>query len=128
MGEEVGGELVAEEEGVVDGGENRWEGGGGVAALEDLEETRGGDGGSSLKGKQRDGSLRAVNWVRIDLKPFEKNFYNATSASRNMAQWLVEQFRYEHFFAYDFQYNDKMIFPSDSNETRPHTFQNPELL
>ena len=30
MGEEVGGELVAEEEGVVDGGENRWEGGGGV--------------------------------------------------------------------------------------------------
>ena len=97
MGEEVGGELVAEEEGVVDGCENRWEGGGGVA-LEDLEETRGGGGGSSLKGKQRDGSLRAVNWVRIDLKPFEKNFYNATSASRNMAQWLVEQFRYEHFF------------------------------
>ena len=30
----------------------------------------------------------------FDLKPFEKNFYNSTSASRNMDQRLVEQFRY----------------------------------
>jgi len=53
----------------------------------------GGGGRSRLKGKQPGGSLRAENWERIDLKPFEKNFYNATSASRNMHSRLVEQFR-----------------------------------
>jgi len=37
-----------------------------------------------------------VNWDRIDLKPFEKNFYNATSASRNMDPRMVEQFRNEN--------------------------------
>jgi len=45
------------------------------------------------------GWRRTVNWDRIDLKPFEKNFYNATSASRNMDQRLVEQFRNEHEIA-----------------------------
>merc|ERR1711970_987234 len=55
-----------------------------------------GGGGSSLKGKQPGGNLRAVNWDRIDLKPFEKNFYNATSASRNMDPRMVEQFRNEN--------------------------------
>jgi len=45
------------------------------------------------------GWRRTVNWDRIDLKPFEKNFYNATSASRNMNQRLVEQFRNEHEIA-----------------------------
>jgi len=49
-----------------------------------------------LKGKQPGGNLRAVNWDRIDLKPFEKNFYNATSASRNMDPRMVEQFRNEN--------------------------------
>ena len=90
MGEEGGGEVVEEEEVVVEKGGEVEEGvvveGGG---------DRGGGGGSSLKGKQPGpgGSLRAVNWDRIDLKPLEKNFYNATSASRKMDQRLVEQFR-----------------------------------
>ena len=87
-GEEAG---VEEEEGGGGGGGGRWggdRGGGGGRFGGD----RGG-GGSSLKGKQPGGNLRPVNWDRIDLKPFEKNFYNATSASGNMDQRLVEQFR-----------------------------------
>ena len=71
------------------GGGSRWDGGGGGGG----GRFGGGDRGSSLKGKQPGGNLRAVNWDRIDLKPFEKNFYNATSYSRNMDPRMVEQFR-----------------------------------
>ena len=46
-----------------------------------------------MKGKQPGGSLRAINWDRIDLKPFDKDFYNATSYSRDMDPRMVEQFR-----------------------------------
>ena len=52
-----------------------------------------GGGGGSLKGKQPGGGLRPVNWDRMNLKPFEKNFYNATSASRNADPREVERFR-----------------------------------
>ena len=37
--------------------------------------------------------MRPVNWDRMNLKPFEKNFYNATSASRNADPREVERFR-----------------------------------
>ena len=50
-------------------------------------------GGGSLKGKQPGGGLRPVNWDRHNLKPFEKNFYNATSHSRNADKREVEKFR-----------------------------------
>ena len=49
-----------------------------------------GGGGSRWGGG---GSLRAVYWDRVDLKPFQKNFYNVTSARRKMDQRLVEQLR-----------------------------------
>eukprot|EP00092_Neocalanus_flemingeri_P012179 GFUD01013132.1.p1 GENE.GFUD01013132.1~~GFUD01013132.1.p1 ORF type:complete len:474 (+),score=151.63 GFUD01013132.1:105-1526(+) len=52
-----------------------------------------------MKGKQPGGNLRAVNWDRIDLKPFEKDFYHATSYSKNMDPRMVEQFRNEHEIA-----------------------------
>merc|ERR550539_192996 len=73
-----------------DGGRDRFGGGGG-----------GGDGGGggfggSLKGKQPGGSLRAIDWSRERLQPFEKNFYNATSASRNMDPRDVAKFRHEN--------------------------------
>ena len=50
-------------------------------------------GGGSLKGKQPGGSLRAVNWDRIRLDPFEKNFYTATRESQNADPREVEKFR-----------------------------------
>ena len=50
-------------------------------------------GGGSLKGKQPGGSLRAIDWSRERLQPFEKNFYNVTSTSRNMDPRDVEKFR-----------------------------------
>merc|ERR550539_733385 len=73
-----------------DGGRDRFGGGGG-----------GGDGGGggfggSLKGKQPGGGLRAIDWSRERLQPFEKNFYNATSASRNMDPRDVAKFRHEN--------------------------------
>ena len=46
-----------------------------------------------MKGKQPGGGLRPVNWDRHNLKPFEKNFYNATSHSRNADKREVEKFR-----------------------------------
>ena len=46
-----------------------------------------------MKGKQPGGNLRAVNWDRVRLEPFEKNFYNATSHSRNADKREVEKFR-----------------------------------
>ena len=52
-----------------------------------------GFGGGSLKGKQPGGSLRAVNWDRIRLDPFEKNFYTATRESQNADPREVEKFR-----------------------------------
>ena len=55
-----------------------------------------GGGGGSLKGKQPGGNLRAVNWDRVDLKAFEKNFYNPASHSRNADPRHVEQFRNEN--------------------------------
>ena len=63
-----------------------------------------GGGGGSLKGKQPGGALRPVNWERVNLKPFEKNFYNATSASRNADPREVERFRLVNlniFYIYD---------------------------
>ena len=50
-------------------------------------------GGGSLKGKQPGGNLRAVNWDRVRLEPFEKNFYNATRESQNADPRVVEKFR-----------------------------------
>ena len=50
-------------------------------------------GGGSLKGKQPGGGLRAIDWSRERLQPFEKNFYNPTSASRNMDPRDVAKFR-----------------------------------
>jgi len=58
-----------------------------------------GGGGGSLKGKQPGGGLRPVNWERYNLKPFEKNFYNASSASRNADPREVEKFRHENEIA-----------------------------
>ena len=34
-----------------------------------------------------------INWSRESLQPFEKNFYNATSASKNMDPRDVAKFR-----------------------------------
>lgn len=46
-----------------------------------------------MKGKQPGGNLRAVNWDRVRLEPFEKNFYNATRESQNADPRVVEKFR-----------------------------------
>ena len=46
-----------------------------------------------MKGKQPGGNLRAVNWDRERLRPFEKNFYNATSSSKNADPRDVAKFR-----------------------------------
>ena len=72
---------------------------------------------------------RASSLVRIDLKQFEKNFYKAASASRNLGQRLAEQFRYGWLTTLVFLYNfDKMIFPINFFETKPHPFQNHDLI
>ena len=47
-----------------------------------------------MKGKQPGGSLRAVDWTRERLEPFEKNLYNVTDSSRNADPREVEAFRY----------------------------------
>jgi len=49
-----------------------------------------------MKGKQPGGNLRAVNWSRAELKPFEKDFYRAVPHSMNADRGLVEKFRAEH--------------------------------
>ena len=68
------------------GGGSRFGGGGGFGG-------GGFGGGGSLKGKQPGGNLRAVNWDRIRLDPFEKNFYTATRESQNADTREVEKFR-----------------------------------
>ena len=49
-----------------------------------------------MKGKQPGGNLRAVNWSRHELKPFQKNFYNAVPHSKNADRGTVDKFRAEH--------------------------------
>ena len=46
-----------------------------------------------MKGKQPGDGLRPVDWKRMDLVPFDKNFYNPTENNRNMDPHMVEQFR-----------------------------------
>ena len=46
-----------------------------------------------MKGRQPGGSLRAVDWSRERLEPFEKNLYNVTDSSRNADPREVEAFR-----------------------------------
>ena len=53
----------------------------------------GGGFGGSMKGKQPGGSLRAKDWSREHLEPFEKNLYNPTDSSRNASAHQVEAFR-----------------------------------
>jgi len=52
-----------------------------------------------LKGRQPGGSLRAVDWSRERLEPFEKNLYNATDNSRNADPREVEAFRVQQEIA-----------------------------
>jgi len=49
-----------------------------------------------MKGKQPGGNLRAVNWSRVTLAPFQKNFYNATPRSQQVDPREVERLRNEH--------------------------------
>ena len=70
------------------GGGDRYGGGGGGYGG-----GGGGYGGGSMKGKQPGGSLRAVDWSRERLEPFEKNLYNVTENSRNADPGEVEAFR-----------------------------------
>ena len=70
------------------GGGDRYGGGGGGYGG-----GGGGYGGGSMKGKQPGGSLRAVDWSRERLEPFEKNLYNVTESSRNADPREVEAFR-----------------------------------
>ena len=62
--------------------ESNNEGGGGGGGGGRFGGDCGGDSGSSLKGKQPGGSLRAVNWDRVELKPFDKNFYMPSLPAR----------------------------------------------
>lgn len=63
------------------GGGSRWGGGGG------------GGGSGSYRNSQQGGSLRKPDWSRVDLQPFQKNFYqeHPNTAMRSMAE--VEAYR-----------------------------------
>ena len=81
------------------GGGNRFGGGGGGGGYGGGGGGYGGGGGGyggGMKGKQPGGNLRAVNWSRVQLAPFVKNFYNATPRSQQMDPREVERFRSEH--------------------------------
>jgi ATP-dependent RNA helicase DDX5/DBP2 len=76
------------------GGGSRYGGGGGGGYGGGGGGSWGGGGG--MKGKQPGGNLRAVNWSRVNLAPFQKNFYNATPRSQQMDPRDVERLRSEH--------------------------------
>lgn len=46
-----------------------------------------------MKGKQPGGSLRAVDWTRERLEPFEKNLFSASDRCKNADPRDVEAFR-----------------------------------
>jgi len=82
-------------------GSDRGYGGGGGGGGRDRGGSRGGGGGyggggSSMKGKQPGGNLRPVNWERYPLKPFQKNFYNPSPASKNVDARTIEKLRAEY--------------------------------
>ncbi|KAK8757496.1 hypothetical protein V5799_004878 [Amblyomma americanum] len=51
---------------------------------------------NSLKGKQPGGSLRKPDWERIQLQPFQKNFYKEHPNTANRSEDEIEQHRRQH--------------------------------
>ncbi|XP_077526509.1 uncharacterized protein LOC144138204 isoform X2 [Haemaphysalis longicornis] len=90
------------------GGQQQWRGGGGGRPQPGGGMGRpmmggyggGGNGGSfvnnSLKGKQPGGNLRKPDWDRIQLQPFQKNFYQEHPNTANRSEEDIERHRQQH--------------------------------
>ncbi|CAN7943548.1 unnamed protein product, partial [Ixodes pacificus] len=88
------------------GGGQQWRGGGGGGrpqpggGMGGGRPMMGGFGGSfmgnSLKGKQPGGNLRKPDWDRIQLQPFQKNFYQEHVDTASRSEEEIEQHRQQH--------------------------------
>ncbi|CAN8002826.1 unnamed protein product, partial [Ixodes hexagonus] len=82
------------------GGGGRPQPGGGMGGRPMMGGGGGGFGGSfmgnSLKGKQPGGNLRKPDWDRIQLQPFQKNFYQEHVDTASRSEEEIEQHRQQH--------------------------------